>query len=548
MAYVRQNFVDFDESNPLCAQHLKNIEEGIMQYYGQGEGSLVTEGWTYAAGSEDTEEDKRYNEAIGTGSIASGQGAVAYSRSSKSFGYRTQTGYPPSQEEVDKRTHLKNGVPVVEVEVDPTFPDDSKGQGAVAIGADTVATENHALAGGYKSKALNMHAFAFGSHCIASGHTSNASGANTIASGVCSHAEGNGSQAIGDSTHAEGSNTIASGGSAHAEGNNTRAMAAYAHAEGRGTEASSIGSHAEGQGSTASGNSSHAEGNNTVASGSFSHTEGQSTEAIGNRSHAEGYGAKASGSASHAEGLYTIASGDFSHTEGKYNIQDHQGIYQHIAGNGEYNRPSNSYTLDWQGNGAYAGSVSSTTGADYAEYFEWEDGNPNNEDRVGYVVTLNGEKIRKATSADDILGIISGTAAVIGDTAEWNWSKRFLTDEFGRYITEDVEQFIDDPKEVLNDETGETEIIIEKVSVGFAKVPVTNPEWDENKEYIRRKDRPEWGCVGMFGKLYVRDDSTCQVNGYAKVGVGGELTASDEKTNMRVLTRVNDTVVRVLLK
>jgi hypothetical protein len=34
-------------------------------------------------------EDIRFNEAYGTGSTASGMGAVAYSRASKSLGYRT---------------------------------------------------------------------------------------------------------------------------------------------------------------------------------------------------------------------------------------------------------------------------------------------------------------------------------------------------------------------------------------------------------------------------------------------------------------------------
>lgn len=52
----------------------------------------------------------------------------------------------------------------------------------------------------------------------------------------------------------------------------------------------------------------------------------------------------------------------------------------------------------------------------------------------------------------------------------------------------------------------------------------------------------------MFGKLYVRDDGTCEVNGYATVGENGIATLSLEKTNMRVLSRVNDNVVRVLLK
>jgi hypothetical protein len=42
--------------------------------------------------------DLRVNEAYGTGSFAGGMGAVAYSRASKSLGYRTQTGYPPNAE------------------------------------------------------------------------------------------------------------------------------------------------------------------------------------------------------------------------------------------------------------------------------------------------------------------------------------------------------------------------------------------------------------------------------------------------------------------
>lgn len=72
------------------------------------------------------------------------------------------------------------------------------------------------------------------------------------------------------------------------------------------------------------------------------------------------------------------------------------------------------------------GTVSSSTGADYAEYFEWKDSNPNNEDRVGYIVTLDGDKIVKANTGDDILGICSGTAMVLGDSAESYWNKSLL--------------------------------------------------------------------------------------------------------------------------
>ena len=65
---------------------------------------------------------------------------------------------------------------------------------------------------------------------------------------------------------------------------------------------------------------------------------------------------------------------------------------------------------------------------------------------------------------------------------------------------------------------------------------------------MNRANRPEWDTVGMVGKLYLRDDGTCEVNSYATVGVDGIATASAEKTNIKVLTRVNENVVRVLLK
>ena len=46
--------------------------------------------------------------------------------------------------------------------------------------------------------------------------------------------------------------------------------------------------------------------------------------------------------------------------------------------------------------------AASTSGADYAEYFEWKDGNSSSEDRRGYSVVLDGDKIVKATDSDDV--------------------------------------------------------------------------------------------------------------------------------------------------
>lgn len=56
-------------------------------------------------------------------------------------------------------------------------------------------------------------------------------------------------------------------------------------------------------------------------------------------------------------------------------------------------------------------------GADYAEFFEWEDGNPNKEDRTSLFVSIvyGTRKIKKAMEGEDILGITSIDASVIGN-------------------------------------------------------------------------------------------------------------------------------------
>ena len=135
----------------------------------------------------------------------------------------------------------------------------------------------------------------------------------------------------------------------------------YSHAEGYQTKASGSSSHAEGTGTKATGSNSHAEGASTTASGNSSHAEGQLTTASGEGSHAEGASTTASGFNSHAEGRDTIAASDYQHVQGKYNIKDTENKYAHIVGNGKNigssDYLSNAYTLDWSGNGWYAGNI-----------------------------------------------------------------------------------------------------------------------------------------------------------------------------------------------
>lgn len=371
-----------------------------------------------------------------------------------------------------------------------------------------------------------------------------------------------GNIADGQYSHAEGylTETTSQGKYSHAEGYRTYASGQGAHAEGYGVSklyAMGNGSHIEGYGSSveARGYGSHIEGykyikNMTVSDGGDgSHFEGYHDTyfdrymANGKGCHVEGYNTRITASAAqgaHVEGGYTVAFAPYQHVEGKYNIIDEGNFYLHIAGNGSAETArANAYTLDWAGNATYAGTITSASGADYAEYFEWADGNPEAVDRVGYIVKLNGDKIEFANADDDVLGVISGTMTVLGDNAEWHWQGKYLTDDFGRVIYEYKEEF----GTRTNEETGEEETI----SLGKFPVPKINPEYDESKPYTNRKERPEWDAVGMMGKLYVRDDGTAKINGYV-VAVNGIATAAEGRTNMRVMERVADNIIRICLK
>ena len=145
----------------------------------------------------------------------------------------------------------------------------------------------------------------------------------------------------------------------------------------------------------------------------------------------------------------------------------------------------NEFILRGDGTGLCDGSWTGG-GADYAEYFEWSDSNPDAEDRRGISVVLDGDKIRPAVAGEDPIGVISGNPSVVGDAA-WNkWSGKYLRDEFGTYILEDYE--------VVNDE-GET-VVQQRRKL--------NPAFDPDVEYTSREQRPEWDCVGLMGKLRLR--------------------------------------------
>ena len=441
---------------------------------------------------------------------------------------------------------------------------------------------------------IGTNSHAEGENTTASGNSSHAEGNGATAEGYASHAEGDG-YAIGYESHAEGNASMAEGDKSHAEGTRSWGLGSNSHAEGYQTTASGSSSHSEGSStnrisdittdfsketsisdivtlrknnkfSLAHGYGSHVEGINSLALGRSSHAEGENTIASDTCSHAEGYYTTASGRCSHAEGNTTIAAGDYQHVQGKYNVEDTDSAF--IIGNGtDTSARSNAFSVKFTGVVKAASTITASTTADYAEFFEWLDGNTNNEDRVGYFVTLDGNRIKIASNNDDyILGIVSGEPFVLGNGDCDTWNGMYLHDEFRRTIyepapkVEEVEVKEEREETYIDEETGEEKIRTVEVVVGheFKEVegefdgtrPKLNPDYDNTQPYVSRFDRKEWSPVGMLGVLAVRHDGTAKVNGYVTVNKNGIATACDRNTenSYRVIKANTDSVVEIIFK
>jgi len=158
-------------------------------------------------------------------------------------------------------------------------------------------------------------------------------------------------------------------------------------------------------------------------------------------------------------------------------------------------------------------------GADYAEYFEWSDGNSSSEDRRGYSVVLDGNKVRKATSDDaaaSIIGIVSAHPAVVGDS-RWNkWHGKHETDDYGTVVRETCSLVT--WTEAPADETAApvthtyyTDRVPDGITVPSDAVVTSNQtrpkessDYDASVTYIPREERKEWDAIGLMGKLRLR--------------------------------------------
>jgi hypothetical protein len=157
-----------------------------------------------------------------------------------------------------------------------------------------------------------------------------------------------------------------------------------------------------------------------------------------------------------------------------------------------------------------------TPGTDHAEYFEYEDGNPNEEDRRGRTVVMgNNGFIRVSTVSDDphtVFGVVSSTPGFVTNVAENHWDRKFKRDKFGNPVSNTV-YYLANVASVGNIHGDRHRCAPDAPVVeGYLKISeseyVINETYDSTKTYVSREKRREWDPIGLVGKLRILEDQT----------------------------------------
>jgi hypothetical protein len=148
----------------------------------------------------------------------------------------------------------------------------------------------------------------------------------------------------------------------------------------------------------------------------------------------------------------------------------------------------------------------STSGVDYAEFFESTDGTAI---PTGSTVTLDNGKVRLCQSGEIPLGVVrpNSTSSTIGGEHLFSWKGKYLKDDYDGYLTEDVNYYswedggnsfayyTDRMPDGITPPTDAT------LSVQTRKL--LNPDYDETQEefYTPRSTREEWNVIGLLGQI-----------------------------------------------
>ena len=551
-----------------------NTTSSAQSSHSEGNATNASGPWSHAEGYMSV--------ASADGAHAEGQETTASGQYSHTEGYKTVASQPFSHAEgsLSQATYAYAHAEGYDTRASGNishaegYATEAKGESSHSEGYQTLAEANYSHAEGQNSEAIGVASHAEGHLTFSPGVASHSEGHLVYALGDYSHAEGQYSGSGGTGSHSEGQYCGTGSLNSHAEGYatiavvltgaTTTAISSIDTQNAKITVASSAGFSVGNVVALTGGvNATHhtpyvytkkisAIDGNVITftdnaalecpwttmtlpgevgdpTDAANHAEGVKSQATGKISHAEGFNSWAQGTCTHAQNNDTWAIGPSSTAIGKMN--DPRQSYNNpttfsqtgdafFIGNGS-TYLSNAFRVKFDGN-VYSQSSYNTGGADYAEYFEWQDGNPQGEDRVGRFVKLSSidtDKIEFATGSLDerVLGVVSATPTIVGNSYSDQWHGMYLTDDFGRLLLDEENNFI------------------------------INSEYDSELEYVGREDRPEWSAVGFMGRVRVQDDGSCVPGGLCKPSANGVATTS-ESNGYVVLKRFTSSVVEVLLK
>lgn len=457
------------------------------------------------------------------------------------------------------------------------------GDNAVALGNTNMAIGTNSTTSGYQNQTVGNASIALGyqnnynsrskDYSTALGYRNNYN--NTTGAGKFSVALGNTNITTGENSTASGSNntaygigSVALGGSNEVGGNHSFALGRENKISENATSSGALGYNNTITGDTADNTFtlgyknkstspySIAIGYNNTTNYKYSVALGYGNTTNESGSLAMGYLSTTGGYCSSALGYHLTTNSACSLVTGRYDSpksgSNTAGYTDNrydafIIGNGYLDSSTgeqrkNAFRVKFDGT-TYGTGAFNTSGADYAEFIKpWFDNNIENEDRVGYMVTIKDGYLHKANEGDYIIGITSGNPSVVGNGDEdYYW--KYERDEFNRTIYHEIDEIIEEKSDDGNTvytKTGK-KITVPKISSDY------NPELQSS--YIERSKRPEWSYVGMRGIIPVRDDGTCEAGGFCKCGSNGIATRSERGLDTYyVIERINDHVVSVEVK
>lgn len=165
-----------------------------------------------------------------------------------------------------------------------------------------------------------------------------------------------------------------------------------------------------------------------------------------------------------------------------------------------------------------AGSLTSShTFSDFAEMFANATGV---EIPLGTIVAEEDGAVRPAKPGDDIVGVVTATAVVTAGDTPFAWQGRYLSDEWGQPVMEEIP----DPEHDGHE------------PAPLIRVRKENPVWNPDAPQIPRSARPDqWTRVGLLGQVFTRvaADITPGDRIAALDGIG---VKSAERTGLRCMT------------